>query len=133
MTRFLTVALAVLELNHSVDQASLELRDPPAFASRVLRLKVYVTTAQFFFCIYFVFLDSRMHVYNELLPPLPCLLLLPPANSVLPPMKSPSQWHVFCVCPPLRLEFPQKHEWELTYWNMGNLTETIAPEKATPF
>jgi hypothetical protein len=33
-TGFLCIALAVLE--HSVDQAGLKLRNPPAFASRVL-------------------------------------------------------------------------------------------------
>jgi hypothetical protein len=31
---------------HSVDQASLELRNPPASASQVLRLKACATTAQ---------------------------------------------------------------------------------------
>jgi hypothetical protein len=31
---------------HSVDQAGLELRNPPASASQVLRLKVCATTAQ---------------------------------------------------------------------------------------
>jgi hypothetical protein len=30
---------------HSVDQAGLELKDSPAFASQVLGLKVYVITA----------------------------------------------------------------------------------------
>jgi hypothetical protein len=42
-TGFLCVALAVLEL-HSVDQAGLELRNPPASASRVLGLKACATT-----------------------------------------------------------------------------------------
>jgi hypothetical protein len=37
-TGFLCVALIVLELN-SVDQTALELRDPPASTSPVLRLK----------------------------------------------------------------------------------------------
>jgi hypothetical protein len=36
------VALAVLEL--AVSQADLELRDPPASASRLLGLKIYVNT-----------------------------------------------------------------------------------------
>ena len=40
-TGFLCIALAVLEL---VDQAGLELRNPPASDSRVLRLKVCTTT-----------------------------------------------------------------------------------------
>jgi hypothetical protein len=42
-TGFLCIALAVL--THSVDQAGLELRNPPASASQVLGLKAYVTTA----------------------------------------------------------------------------------------
>jgi hypothetical protein len=40
---FLCIALAVLEL--SVDQAGLELRNPPASASQVLGLKACTTTA----------------------------------------------------------------------------------------
>jgi hypothetical protein len=43
-TGFLCIALAVLEL--TLDQAGLELRNPPASASQVLELKAYVTTAQ---------------------------------------------------------------------------------------
>jgi hypothetical protein len=43
--RFLCVALAVLELTF-VDQAGLELRNPPASASQVLELKVCATTAR---------------------------------------------------------------------------------------
>jgi hypothetical protein len=43
-TGFLGVALAVLELTF-VDQAGLELRNPPASASRVLGLKARTTTA----------------------------------------------------------------------------------------
>lgn len=43
---FLCVALAVWKLN-SADQAGLELRDPPVFASHVLGLKACVTTAQY--------------------------------------------------------------------------------------
>jgi hypothetical protein len=43
---FLCAVLAVLEL--PVDQAGLELRDPPASASRVLGLKAWATTAYFF-------------------------------------------------------------------------------------
>jgi hypothetical protein len=42
---FLCVALAVLG-THSVDQADLELRNPPASASQVLGSKVCATTAQ---------------------------------------------------------------------------------------
>jgi hypothetical protein len=42
-TGFFCVALAVLELN--LDQAGLELRNPPASASRVLGLKPCPTTA----------------------------------------------------------------------------------------
>jgi hypothetical protein len=42
-TGFLCVALAVLE-SHSVDQAGLELRNPPASTFRVLGLKACVTT-----------------------------------------------------------------------------------------
>ncbi len=48
-TGFLCIALAVLELTlfwNSVDQAGLELRNPPASASQVLGLKVNATTAQ---------------------------------------------------------------------------------------
>jgi hypothetical protein len=44
-TGFLCIALAVLELIF-VDQAGLELRNPPASASQVLGLKVCATTAQ---------------------------------------------------------------------------------------
>ena len=40
---FLCIALAVLELTF-VDQAGLELRNPPASASRVLGLKACATT-----------------------------------------------------------------------------------------
>ena len=43
-TEFLCIALAVLELTHFVDQAGLELRNPPASASQMLGLKVYATT-----------------------------------------------------------------------------------------
>jgi hypothetical protein len=43
-TGFLCVALAVLELAHFVDQAGLELRNPPASASQVLGLKACATT-----------------------------------------------------------------------------------------
>jgi hypothetical protein len=50
-TGFLCVALAVLE--DSVDQASLELRNPPASASQVLGLKACATTAQQHGCFYF--------------------------------------------------------------------------------
>ena len=42
-TGFLCVALAVLELTHSVDQAGLKLRDLPASASQVLGLKACAT------------------------------------------------------------------------------------------
>jgi hypothetical protein len=45
-TGFLCVALAVHSGTHSVDQTGLELRDTPASASKVLGLKVCVTTAQ---------------------------------------------------------------------------------------
>ena len=44
-TGFFCIALAVLELIF-VDQAGLELRNPPASASQVLGLKVCATTAQ---------------------------------------------------------------------------------------
>ena len=43
-TGFLCVALAVLELT-SIDQAGLELRNPPASASQVLGLKACTTSA----------------------------------------------------------------------------------------
>jgi hypothetical protein len=43
-TRFLCIALAVLEL--SVDQGGFELRNSPASASQVLGLKAGATTAQ---------------------------------------------------------------------------------------
>jgi hypothetical protein len=39
---------------HSVDQAGLELRNPPSSASRVLGLKACVTTAQRYFKILFL-------------------------------------------------------------------------------
>jgi hypothetical protein len=48
LRRFLCVALAVLEL--TLDRAGLELRNPPASASRVLELKACATTAQLFVC-----------------------------------------------------------------------------------
>jgi hypothetical protein len=44
-TGLLCVVLAVLG-THSVDQAGLELRNPPASASQVLRLKVCTATQQ---------------------------------------------------------------------------------------
>jgi hypothetical protein len=40
---FLCIAMAVLE--HTIDQAGLKLRNPPASASQVLRLKACATTA----------------------------------------------------------------------------------------
>lgn len=43
-TWFLGVAVTVLELG-SVDQASLQIRDPPVFASRTLGLKVFIITS----------------------------------------------------------------------------------------
>jgi hypothetical protein len=43
---------------HSVDQAGLELRDPPAPASRVLGLKACATTAQLFFVLFCFLLNS---------------------------------------------------------------------------
>jgi hypothetical protein len=42
-TGFICIALAVLELTHFVDQADLELRNPPASASQVLGLKACAT------------------------------------------------------------------------------------------
>ena len=46
-TGFLCVTLAALEFSpHSIDQAGLELRNLPAFASHVLGLKACATTAQ---------------------------------------------------------------------------------------
>jgi hypothetical protein len=47
---------------HSVDQAGLELRNPPASASRVLGLKVCATTAQL--CFGFYFLGFSTHKEN---------------------------------------------------------------------
>ena len=44
-TGFLCIALAVLE-THSVDQAGLELRNPPDSASQVLGLQTCTTTAR---------------------------------------------------------------------------------------
>jgi hypothetical protein len=38
---------------HSVDQADLELRDPPVSASQVLGLKVCATTARLWFILFF--------------------------------------------------------------------------------
>jgi hypothetical protein len=54
---------------HSVDQAGLELRDLPASASRVLRLKVCATIAWlYFFLALHLWLckhcDSWLHIYN---------------------------------------------------------------------
>jgi hypothetical protein len=45
-TGFLCIALAVLELTHSVDQADLELRNLPASASQVLEFKACTTTTR---------------------------------------------------------------------------------------
>jgi hypothetical protein len=47
-TGFLCIVLAVLELNF-VDQAGLELRNPPVSASQVLELKACATTARLVF------------------------------------------------------------------------------------
>ena len=45
---------------HSVEQAGLELRNPPASASQALGLKVCATTAQLFlFVLVFVFFFSK--------------------------------------------------------------------------
>ena len=54
-TAFLYVPLAVLEL--TVDQADLELRDPPPSASQVLELEVCTTTALLclFVCLFVCF------------------------------------------------------------------------------
>jgi hypothetical protein len=54
---------------HSVDQAGLELRNPPASASRVLGLKVWATTAKL---------------------PLPLLLVLRPVPSTPTWKQTPS-------------------------------------------
>jgi hypothetical protein len=40
---------------HSVDQAGLELGNPPASASQVLGIKACATTARLFFFIFFIF------------------------------------------------------------------------------
>jgi hypothetical protein len=57
-TGFLSVALLVSSRTHSVDQAGLELRNPPASASRGLGLKVCATTPSvflaFFSYLYFI-------------------------------------------------------------------------------
>jgi hypothetical protein len=60
-TGFLYIALAVLELTHSVDQVGLELRNPPVSDSEVLGLKACTTTAQlidFSWCVYILLLFS---------------------------------------------------------------------------
>ena len=44
---------------HSVVQAGLELRNPPASASQVLGLKACATTARHFFCFVFLVFFSR--------------------------------------------------------------------------
>jgi hypothetical protein len=44
---------------HSVDQAGLELRDPPTFASQVLGLKACATTAR----LAFILLSDECSVY----------------------------------------------------------------------
>jgi hypothetical protein len=51
--RFLCVALAVLAVDQAVDQAGLELRNPPASASQVLGLKACTTTAWWFCFVFF--------------------------------------------------------------------------------
>jgi hypothetical protein len=56
---FLCVALAALG-THSVDQAGLELRDPPASASGVLGLKVYGTLPDFLSFSFFFFFQDRV-------------------------------------------------------------------------
>jgi hypothetical protein len=64
-TRFLCVALAVLEL--TLDQAGLKLRNSPASASQVLGLKACTTTTWLFawFC-FFVFFQDGVSVWSLL-------------------------------------------------------------------
>jgi hypothetical protein len=58
---------------HSVDQAGLELRNPPAYASQVLGLKACATTAQLsfvFLFFYYLYSEVREHArIGSLLPP----------------------------------------------------------------
>jgi hypothetical protein len=53
-TEFLCIALAVLG-THSVDQAGLELRNPPASAFQVLGLKACATTPKTLSSISFIY------------------------------------------------------------------------------
>ena len=84
------VALAVLELTLYVDQAILELRNPPASASQVLGLKVCTSTAQPCYR-YLDFIRAllgsltegkRFHIFPNLL--LPCFLHCPHWPRVTP-------------------------------------------------
>jgi hypothetical protein len=54
---------------HSVDQAGLELRNPPASASRVLGLKVCATMPGWFFCLFvYLFLFFVFFLFRCLFP-----------------------------------------------------------------
>ena len=49
---------------HFVDQAGLELRNPPASASQVLGLKVWATTAQLKFIYLFIYLFIHYNYFK---------------------------------------------------------------------
>jgi hypothetical protein len=52
---------------HSVDQASLELRNLPASASQMLGLKAYTTIARLKNCFYLLLSEKKKSLTNELL------------------------------------------------------------------
>jgi hypothetical protein len=59
---------------HFVDQAGLELRNPPVSASQVLGLKVCATTAWPPFYFYFILFFVCMFCLHVFMPPLECLI-----------------------------------------------------------
>jgi hypothetical protein len=65
---------------HSVDQARLELIDPPNSASRVLGLKAWDTTARLGIFIFFFLIRNLFHLYFQCYPKSP-LPAPPPTNS----------------------------------------------------
>jgi hypothetical protein len=52
---------------HSVDQAGLKLRNPPASASQMLGLKAYTTIARLKNCFYLLLSEKKKSLTNELL------------------------------------------------------------------
>jgi hypothetical protein len=63
-TGFLCVASPGCPGTHSVDQAGLEHRNPPASASQVLGLKACATTARRFFFFFFLKEDELMFLFE---------------------------------------------------------------------